>query len=119
MTLFSERIHEALDFAAIHHRRQKRKDADLKIPYISHLFGVAYILAQYGFQEDVVVAGVLFAINLMPLWLPGLTFSAVGSEPKIFWFLSRGSAIAAYWILWLAMSMGIMTFSKAENSGMR
>lgn len=55
-----------------------------------------------------VAAGVLLAINLMPLWLPGLALSAAGSEPKIFWFLSRGSAIAAYWILWLAMGMGIV-----------
>jgi predicted ferric reductase len=55
----------------------------------------------------VVVAGVLFAINLMPLWLPGLTFSVAGSEPKIYWFLARGSAIAAYWLLWLSVSMGV------------
>ena len=55
----------------------------------------------------VVVAGVLFAINLMPLWLPGMTFSVTGSEPKIFWFLARGSAIAAYWLLWLSVCMGV------------
>ncbi len=60
----------------------------------------------------VVIAGALFAINLMPLWLPGLALSATGSEPKIFWFLSRGSAIAAYWILWLAMGMGIIITNK-------
>jgi (p)ppGpp synthase/HD superfamily hydrolase len=59
MPPFSVRIHEVLDFAAMHHAGQRRKDADIKIPYISHLFGVAYILAQYGFPEDVIVAGVL------------------------------------------------------------
>jgi (p)ppGpp synthase/HD superfamily hydrolase len=59
MTPFTPRIHEALDFAAIHHAGQKRKDADIRIPYISHLFAVAYILAQFDFPEDVVVAGVL------------------------------------------------------------
>jgi (p)ppGpp synthase/HD superfamily hydrolase len=59
MTPFTVRIHEALDFAAIHHRRQKRKDPDIAIPYVSHLFGVAYILAEYDFPEDVVVAGIL------------------------------------------------------------
>jgi (p)ppGpp synthase/HD superfamily hydrolase len=48
-----------LDFAAIHHRCQKRKDPDIAIPYFSHLFGVAYILGQYDFPEDVVVAGIL------------------------------------------------------------
>ena len=62
MQPFTKRIHEALDFAAIHHKRQKRKDPDLKIPYISHLFGVSYILAQYDFGEDVIVAGVLHDI---------------------------------------------------------
>src|SRR5690242_296652 len=60
----------------------------------------------------VVLAGVLFAINLMPLWLPGLTYSAVGSAPKIFWFLARGSAIAAFWLLWLSMSMGVIITNK-------
>jgi predicted ferric reductase len=60
----------------------------------------------------VAIAGVLFAINIMPLWLPGLTFSATGSMPKIFWFLSRGSAIAAFWIFWLSMGMGIIITNK-------
>jgi (p)ppGpp synthase/HD superfamily hydrolase len=48
-----------MDYAAIHHKRQKRKDVDMKIPYFSHLSGVAYILGSYEFPEDVVVAGVL------------------------------------------------------------
>ena len=60
----------------------------------------------------VTLAGVLFVINLLPLWLPGLFLSTTGSEPKIFWYLSRGSAIAAYWILWLAMAMGIVITNK-------
>ncbi len=59
MTPFTARIHEALDFAALHHRHQRRKDPDLRIPYVSHLFGVAYLLAQYDFPERVVVAGIL------------------------------------------------------------
>lgn len=60
----------------------------------------------------VVLAGALLTINLLPLWLPGLSFSVSGSEPKVFWFLSRGSAIAAYWILWLAMAMGVIITNK-------
>ncbi len=60
----------------------------------------------------VVLAGILFALNLMPLWLPALTFSAAGSEPKVFWFLARGSAMAGYWILWLSMAMGIIITNK-------
>lgn len=56
---FSERLHRAMDYAAVHHRKQIRKDPDVDIPYLSHLFGVAYILASYGFPEDVLVAGLL------------------------------------------------------------
>jgi predicted ferric reductase len=59
-----------------------------------------------------VVAGVLFALNLVPAWLPGLSFSISGTAPKIFWFLSRGSAIAAFWILWLSMAMGVIITNK-------
>jgi predicted ferric reductase len=55
----------------------------------------------------VIVAGVLFAINMMPLWLPSMSYSVAGSEPKIYWFLARGSAIAAYWLLWLSVCMGV------------
>jgi predicted ferric reductase len=60
----------------------------------------------------VVLAGLLFAINMLPLWLPGLSFSTSGDTPKVFWYLSRGSAIAAYWVLWLAMAMGIIITNK-------
>lgn len=59
MTPFSQRIHDALDFASLHHSGQTRKDPDVKIPYVSHLFGVAYILAAHDYGEDVVVAGIL------------------------------------------------------------
>lgn len=60
----------------------------------------------------VVLAAVLFAINTMPLWLPGLAFSTAGSQPKVYWFLSRGSAFAAYWVLWLSMAMGVTITNK-------
>jgi predicted ferric reductase len=60
----------------------------------------------------VILAGLLFALNIMPIVLPGLAFSTSGDTPKVFWFLSRGSAIAAYWVLWLAMAMGIIITNK-------
>lgn len=62
MTEFSKRIHQAFDLAAVAHNSQLRKDPDLSIPYFSHLAGVAYILARYGFGENVVIAGVLHDI---------------------------------------------------------
>jgi predicted ferric reductase len=60
----------------------------------------------------VVAASTLLAINLLPLWLPGLSLSTAGDQPKVFWYLSRGSAVAAYWILWLAMCMGVIITNK-------
>lgn len=59
MTPFTKRIHEAFDYASIHHHGQERKDPDERIPYVSHLFGVTFILAQYDYDEDVLIAGVL------------------------------------------------------------
>jgi len=60
----------------------------------------------------VVLAGVLFAINMMPIWLPGLSYSITGDAPKVYWFLSRGSAIAAYWLLWLSVGLGVSMTNK-------
>jgi predicted ferric reductase len=60
----------------------------------------------------VIVAAVLFVLNLVPLWMPGLMYSLDASQPKIFWFISRGSAIAAYWILWLSMALGVVITNK-------
>jgi len=60
----------------------------------------------------VVLAGILFAINLMPVWLPGLSYSISGDTPKVYWFLSRGSGIAAYWLLWLSAALGISMTNK-------
>ncbi len=59
MLPFTPRIHQAIDLAARAHERQYRKDNDCRIPYAAHVFGVAYLLAEFGFDEDVLVAGLL------------------------------------------------------------
>jgi (p)ppGpp synthase/HD superfamily hydrolase len=59
MLSFNTRIHEAIDTAARAHEDQARKDRDRHIPYVAHAFGVAFLLAEYGFDEDVVIAGLL------------------------------------------------------------
>jgi len=53
------RVHEAIDLAARAHEGQSRKDPDCQIPYVAHAFGVACLLAEFGFDEDVFVAGLL------------------------------------------------------------
>ncbi|MBT3389604.1 MAG: hypothetical protein HN413_04260 [Chloroflexi bacterium] len=54
-----------------------------------------------------VAAGMLLSIYLLPEILPSLSYSIVGSDPKVFWYLSRGSAFVAYWLLWLSMALGL------------
>lgn len=53
----SLKIHNAIMFAAVAHKRQLRKGT--KIPYISHPMEVMQILTENGCPEDVIVAGIL------------------------------------------------------------
>jgi (p)ppGpp synthase/HD superfamily hydrolase len=55
--LMTPRLERALRWAAVCHRGQSRKGGD--IPYIEHVMGVALILDRIGFDEDVVIAGLL------------------------------------------------------------
>ncbi len=56
-TIFSERIYRAMNMAAASHAGQVRKVS--KVPYIVHPFGVGLMLQRAGFEEDVVIAGLL------------------------------------------------------------
>lgn len=49
----------ALDWAAVWHKDQKRNYPNAEVPYVSHVAGVATILARHGFAEPVVAAGAL------------------------------------------------------------
>jgi len=53
----SQRIFQAIEFAAKAHTGQFRKGT--KVPYIVHPLGVSKILIEAGCSEDVVVAGIL------------------------------------------------------------
>jgi predicted ferric reductase len=59
-----------------------------------------------------IAAGMLLAVLLLPGWLPNLTSSLVGTNPKGYWYLSRGSAFVALGLLWLSMVLGISTTNK-------
>lgn len=52
----SEKILEAMKFAAEAHKEQLRKEGG---PYISHPATVGLILARAGFPEEVIIAGIL------------------------------------------------------------
>jgi predicted ferric reductase len=51
--------------------------------------------------------GLIAAIYILPIWLPGFASSFAGSNPKAYWYLSRGSGFAALGLLWLSMMLGI------------
>lgn len=51
------RLQKAINVAAVAHDGHKRKGTS--IPYVSHLFGVMYLLAQVTDDEDVLIAGLL------------------------------------------------------------
>lgn len=55
---FSERIERAISLAAKAHDGQYRK-SDEGLPYIVHPITVGFTLAQHGFPEHVVLAGIL------------------------------------------------------------
>ncbi|HVW82856.1 MAG TPA: HD domain-containing protein [Candidatus Paceibacterota bacterium] len=50
-------LEKAARVAAVAHKDQKRKEAD--VPYIEHPIVVAIILAQHGFGEEVIAAGLV------------------------------------------------------------
>ncbi len=54
---YTERIHNTIDLVSSLHANQKRKGSDT--PYVSHCFGVAFILSNYTSDEDIIIAGLL------------------------------------------------------------
>jgi predicted ferric reductase len=55
-----------------------------------------------------IFGGVLLATWLLPGWLPGLAGSIDSEAPKVFWYLSRGSAMVAFALLWASMAIGLL-----------
>ena len=60
--------------------------------------------------------GVFAAVVALPTWLPGLSASLLGSDPKAYWYLSRSSAMIAYGLLWLSMIFGLLMSSRAARA---
>jgi (p)ppGpp synthase/HD superfamily hydrolase len=56
-TLASARLEQALRMAATGHEGQFRRSS--RVPYVEHVVAVAWILDRAGFDEDVVIAGLL------------------------------------------------------------
>ena len=58
------------------------------------------------------IAGTFAAAVALPTWLPSLSQSLLGNEPKAYWYLSRMSGIVAYMLMWLSIALGITITNK-------
>jgi len=59
-----------------------------------------------------VAIGTLLAVTLLPTWLPNLTASLMGPDPKAYWYLSRGTAFVSMSLLWVSMAFGLTITNK-------
>ena len=69
-----------------------------------------YILAAVSIIVGLILSGIM-----LPFILPGLVTSISGPEPKIYWYLSRSSAVISYIFLWLSMLFGLLLSSRAAK----
>ncbi len=61
------------------------------------------------------IIGVAMAVFIVPMWLPDLSSSILSAQPKVYWYLSRSSAIVSYVLLWLSMVFGLLITSKLSR----
>lgn len=52
--------------------------------------------------------GAALAALALPHWLPALSASLSGPEPKAAWFLARASGLVAYVLVWLTTLLGLL-----------
>ena len=60
--------------------------------------------------------GTLTAAVVLPSMAPNLAATLLGSDPKAFWYLSRGSAFVAMSLLWLSMALGLTITNKMART---
>jgi predicted ferric reductase len=77
---------------------------DTKEPAISLITVFVSLLA--------VVVAVDIALIILPQLIPGMVDSISGENAKVYWYLSRGSAIVAYILLWASMVLGLLMTNK-------
>jgi len=60
--------------------------------------------------------GTLAAAVVLPVVAPNLAATLLGSDPKAFWYLSRGSAFVAMSLLWISMALGLSITNKMART---
>lgn len=59
-----------------------------------------------------IAGGTFAAAVVLPTWLPGLTESLLGAQPKAYWYLARASGFVAYLVMWLSVALGLIISNK-------
>lgn len=59
--------------------------------------------------------GLALSAVILPIILPGLAYSVLGTDVKVFWYLSRATAIVSFGFLWLSMVLGLLITSKTAR----
>jgi predicted ferric reductase len=62
------------------------------------------------------ILGAFAAVVVLPAWLPNLSASLLGPEPKAYWYLARSSAFVAFGLLWLSMVFGLLMTNKLART---
>ena len=60
--------------------------------------------------------GTMAAAVVLPIWMPHMTDSLLGKDPKAFWYLSRGSAFVSMSLLWASMALGLGISNKMART---
>lgn len=67
----------------------------------------------------VAILAILVAVNtaflVLPAVLPGLAVSIQAENAKVYWYLSRGSAVSAYVLLWMSMILGLLLSNRVAK----
>jgi predicted ferric reductase len=63
-----------------------------------------------------IVAVAVIATTVLPNFAPRLASSLLGESPKAYWYLSRGTAIVAFALVWASMAMGLLITNKMARA---
>jgi predicted ferric reductase len=55
---------------------------------------------------------VMAVLIVRPEWLDWMQASLTGAEPKVYWYLSRASAVVSYAMVWASMVLGLAITNK-------
>ena len=72
---------------------------DLRESSINIQFFISLLLAM--------IIGLTLATLVLPKWLPNMATSLTGTDPKVYWYLSRGTAFVSLSLLWISMALGL------------